>query len=484
MSEVVALYARISKDRAGRRESVEDQEGWGRTYADRTWPSATIRVYSDNALSAARDDVVRQEFERLCADIRAGEITHVWCVEQSRLERRPERWFPLAREFGAAGIDVVHTTRDGLVRMVDVSSELRAVVMGDEVRRLTRRVRDKLGELAAEGRPRGGRTFGYRSGVDEQGRKALVIEPAEADAIRWAADAVLSGWSLTNVAAELGRRGLRGARGGAMTRTTLRSILASATLAGRRVHQGEDVGPGTWEPILTPEIWQQLRSRLGGPRTVDSSNGGDYTVSPAQFGHRPGRKYVITGLAVCGTCGTVLTGTVKRMPSSRTVRYLLCTRARGGRACVGIQMDPTEGFIVDQLFAELDNPEFLAAVTADDHAEQRDELTRALSALDAQRAELAGLWGAGEMTTTEWRTARTGLDRREEALRAKLAAIPTLPVRLDIGDARAAWPVMTLDERRELLRIFIDRVVIHKAAPGTRRFDPGRIAIVWRLVSR
>ena len=40
---------------------------------------------------------------------------------------------------------------------------------------------------------------------------------------------------------------------------------------------------------------------------------------------------------------------------------------------------------------------------------------------------------------------------------------------------------MTLDEKRELLRMFIEKVVINRATPGTRAFDPGRVEIVWKL---
>jgi hypothetical protein len=41
---------------------------------------------------------------------------------------------------------------------------------------------------------------------------------------------------------------------------------------------------------------------------------------------------------------------------------------------------------------------------------------------------------------------------------------------------------MTLDEKRELLRMFIENVVINRATPGTRAFDPGRVDIEWRRI--
>jgi hypothetical protein len=41
---------------------------------------------------------------------------------------------------------------------------------------------------------------------------------------------------------------------------------------------------------------------------------------------------------------------------------------------------------------------------------------------------------------------------------------------------------MTLDEQRELLRMFIERVVISRAKPGARAFNPDRVEIVWRTL--
>jgi hypothetical protein len=145
-------------------------------------------------------------------------------------------------------------------------------------------------------------------------------------------------------------------------------------------------------------------------------------------------------------------------------------------------MEPVERYVVEELFAELDRPEFLAALASDEHAVRRDELTRALLGIDGQRATLAQMWGAGDMTTDEWQAARGGLDARESALRAELAAMPATPAKLaGIDGAREAWPMMTLGERREFLRLFIDRIKIHRARPGNR-FDPNRIEITWRKV--
>ncbi len=47
----------------------------------------------------------------------AGQVTHLWAVEQSRITRRELQWFELAADLDAAGITEVHTDRDGIVRL-------------------------------------------------------------------------------------------------------------------------------------------------------------------------------------------------------------------------------------------------------------------------------------------------------------------------------------------------------------------------------
>ena len=97
-------------------------------------------------------------------------------------------------------------------------------------------------------------------GVDELGRKALHVVPEQADAVRWAADAVLSGWSLTAVADELTERGHRGAQGARLRTSSVRCLLTSPTVAGLRVHQGEILG-GEHDRAHQPEQLLGLRKR-------------------------------------------------------------------------------------------------------------------------------------------------------------------------------------------------------------------------------
>lgn len=475
----MALYCRISRDKTGRVEGVKAQEAWGRDYAVGAWPGLPVELFADNDISAANGDH-RPRYEALREAIARGEVAHLWAVEQTRLERREVEWFRLAAELDVAGITELHTNRDGIVRVRDEVAGIKAVLAAGEVRKLKRRVNDRLAEIAADGRPPGGRTYGYRHGTDETGGKTLLIITELAEAIEDAAEKVLAGWSLARVAADLTARGFTGSAGGKITGYTVRSMLTNPTVAGLRVHQGRVVGRGVWEPILAEDTWHAVRNKLAAPRTVDRVDGGTYPI-----GRRPpastGRRYLLTGgTAVCGVCDHPLIASLKQLKNGKVRPYYLCHPKTGGQGCVGIIAEAFEAHVVDHLLAELDKPAFREALAADEHAARRDEITAGLRAVDNQRNDLAAMWAAGELTADEWRTARRALAEREQQLRADLAAVPPPVAHIDPALIRDGWEAMNLDERREIIGMFVVRVTVAKAKPGTNSFDAGRVDIEWR----
>src|SRR6266545_2497470 len=268
MTGYAAIYARLSPRPDGSYEGVPAQAKWGRAYAAKTWPGVEVKVFTDAGISAANGDH-RPGFEALREAVARGEVAHLWAVEQTRVERREVEWFRLAAELDAAGITELHTNRDGIVRVRDEVAGIKAVLAAGEVRKLKRRVNDRLAEIAAEGRPAGSRVYGYRHGLDEQGRKTLHIVAEEAAVVREAAEKILAGWSLSRIAAELRGRGLHGAhsrkvrdaagevtgtRPSTVTNQTVKSMVSNATVAGWRTHRGKRTR-GVWPAILDEQTW-------------------------------------------------------------------------------------------------------------------------------------------------------------------------------------------------------------------------------------
>lgn len=457
----VALYLRISLDKTGKAEGVDAQERQGRQFAAEHWPGVPIVVYSDNDLSAAKDSVHRPEFERLRNAVRAGHVGHVWAVEQSRITRREIEWFGVAAELDAAGIAELHTRRDGILPVHDIAAAIRAVVSAGETRKLQQRTRDALADRAVRGWPSGGAHYGYRPAIAEGGDKSLAVEPAEAEVIREAAERVLRGNSLASVARDLHERGLLGARGGVMGTENIRKWLTAPTTAGIRWHDGQEFD-GNWPAILDRETWravcETLRTRPRGAR----------------------RRYLLSSILGCAECGSPVTATQRKV-GARKIAYAVCRPRIVTRSCVGMPYQAAEGYVLGELWRELDSEEFRRALAEDGHEIERDRIAEALQTAEGKRKTLARQWGADELTDGEWTDARAALDERERKLRAQLEALAPADVSADdIDTARGSWQWMTLDEQREFVGLFIRRVWLAKSERGRWAAPGDRLTIDWR----
>ena len=316
-----------------------------------------------------------------------------------------------------------------------------------------------MDSLAAQSRPTGGRHVGYRW-VDG----ALVVIPEVAEALRWAAGRVLAGWSCSAIARDFTAKGIPTAKGGKWTHDNVKGALTAPTVAGMRKHRGKVIGRGNWEPILDEATWRQLCARL-----VDAAPG-----------HRPARRYLLSGIARCGKCGHGLLGG-QNHAHGRADPIYLCHLSRGGCGRLAIKAEPVEEYVVAEFLAALDSAEFAAAMAEDDHEARRAELAEELERIEAQHVELATRWANDDLPAAAWDQARAGLDERKARAQQELRDVPAPMVDIDPATIRRGWERMTLDERRTMLDLFVDRVVIAPAKPGARTVDLERVSIEWKV---
>jgi hypothetical protein len=521
--KVFAIYCRISVDKRGRKEGVEKQAKWGRVYAGEHFPGVPVEIFSDNDLSAIDPNVIRPDFERLRVWVSEGRVAGIWVVEQTRFVRRPSEWFLVADELTAAGIDEIHTNRDGIVIVQDEVAGIKAVLGGGEVRRTKKRVADTLKENALQGQPPYSRPAGYRN-VKVRGVRTYEVVEEEWRPRLWAAKAVLDGWSVENAAAELRALGIPGAHrriirdedgdpvmdeetGEEASRPTelsavgLRRWLTSPAIAGLRVHQKEIVGRGNWPPLLCDDPWADdahakalaMRGRLlavlGRPREVTTKSGRTYQVTAdvlAKAG-RARRRYLLTGGKIrCCDCEYAIVAGQKQMgrgDRKRTVPYYWCTTAKGGGGCVGMMADAVERIFRDRLLEHVATDEFAVHFGTDPYSERREAILDELERKGARRAALAAQYAAEEIEEDEWKAAKAVFDEREAAIRAELATIPDPPPQdfdpLVLRDPRV-WEAMTLGERRRVVDLLVEKVVLSKAKPPYNRIDESRLVVVWK----
>ncbi|GAA3300904.1 hypothetical protein GCM10020295_42840 [Streptomyces cinereospinus] len=232
-------------------------------------------------------------------DLQTGVLDGVIAYDLDRLARQPrdlERLIDVFEDrpelvFCTVTNDIDLSTSDGRT-MARVMVAFANKASADTGRRVARKHR----ELADAGKNAGGfPPFGWK---DDR----VTVDPAQAELITQAHDALLAGTRLSTITAEWQKLGIRTSRntGKPITRVALKGILTNPRLAGFRTvkgqkHIGEDGKPvmGVWEPICTPD-------KLDAVVAVLADVNSRYKTNNLSNNH----KYLLSGILRCAECGT------------------------------------------------------------------------------------------------------------------------------------------------------------------------------------
>jgi len=442
-----AVYVRISRD-DGTALGVARQEADCRALVEaRGWTVAD--VYADNDVSAYSGRV-RPRYRAMLDAVKAGGVDAIVAWHPDRLHRRPVELEEFIDVVEASGVTVA-TVRAGEVDLGTASGRMVARVVGamarHESEQKSERLRRKHEELAAGGKVSGGgsRPFGFEP-------DRVTVRPGEAAVIVEAAGRVAAGESLRSVARWLD--GQCPPVGGGEWRTfSLRRMLLSPRVAGLRGHRGDVVADAVWPAIVDRVTWERVRRVLTDP--------GRSTAGPP-------RRYLLTGLLVCGLCGARLVA----RPKADGRQCVVCASGPNFDGCGRIRCltDPLDELVTEAVLRHLETGG-VADVASDAAPVVGDEL----ATLEARLVELAEAWADGDLDRRSWVAARRRIEARVDELRRSLGVGP-----LPVGDVREAWAAADIDRRRALVALVVDRVVVGPAVRGRNVFDPGRVVIDWR----
>jgi hypothetical protein len=103
-----------------------------------------------------------------------------------------------------------------------------------------------------------------------------------------------------------------------------------------------------------------------------------------------------------------------------------------------------------------------------------------LAELAAAQTRLQGLdddfYLRGSLPEGRYRSIRAKLEREIDRLHASADAATKRRIALD-PDPRAFWAAADFQQRRQLVRLVVERVEIMPGRPGIGRFDPTRVRI-------
>ncbi|MGP5639492.1 recombinase family protein [Brachybacterium tyrofermentans] len=460
-----AIYARISRDDRG------DEAGVGRQKLDcqalaQQLGYTVAHIFEDNDTGAsARSRAARPAYADLLERARAGEFAAILAYSNSRLTRRPREFedlLDLVRDHGVQ----IHTVASGSVDLSTADGQLIARVLANvdaaEADRTGERVQRAFLERARQGKSHGAVAYGWERDAD--GNEHII--PEQADVIREAAQRVIAGESMRAITKDLLARQVPTPKGGKWNGTILRQLLLRERNAGKRVHRGEVIGPGSWPSILTDAQQLQLTAILRDPsrRTARGT----------------ALRFMLSGIMLCGVCGETcrsLTGARYTKPDGTEGRR---PTAYGCGSCfktrrIAHKVDELVEAVVLARLRMPDAPALLAGDPEGARAAREDR--------DTLRARLDG--AADEYA--EGRITAAQLSRITAKLTKSIAAADELLTRAGISpelgfmateDPGEAWERATVEQRRELIDLLMTVTLMPTGAGGG--FNPESVKIEWK----
>jgi hypothetical protein len=166
-------------------------------------------------------------------------------------------------------------------------------------------------------------------------------------------------------------------------------------------------------------------------------------------------------------------------------RRYVCARRPGSDSCgkLAIVADELEEFVGEMVLLRLEGPALAVALAAQ-NGEREDVHQRTVDQAAEQLDELAKLYADQKIGATEWMTARAPIEDRLSRAEADLGRSTgtTAISELATGgnDLRARWSSLSMSRQRAILSALIEYVSIGGAVRGRNRFDPDRVAPVWK----
>lgn len=459
------LYLRLSDDPHGDELAIDRQERECRELAARLGYTVD-RVFADNDISATTGKV-RPGFEALLAHVKESPRPVVtWHLDRLlRVSRDLERVIDLGvnvHAVTAGHLDLSTPAGRAVARTITAWSTY-------EGEQKALRMRAKYRQMAESGLPWWPkRPFGF----EKDGK----LRPDEASALHEIYRDVLAGVSLRSCARRLNEAGLITPYGNDWRAETLRPILLNPRNAGLRARNGEIVGKGRWEAIVSENLYQAVCGKLRDPERRDGPEG---SRAP---------KHLLTSIATCGKCGGIIRGTVRQAYGS-TARYL--TYSCRAKHCVSVPLELADD-VVRKAVLSLWPTEAPAVDTVREAA-----LDAEIAAVRTRRKDLAMDYAAGllprEAMVAGVKTADATLKALEEE-RASLTreterALSLVPEALEgfmpqdrkLSLTGPQGPALDIDQQRAIVRRVVDRVLIQPVGRG-RKATPSHVQVIPKAV--
>jgi site-specific DNA recombinase len=514
----IAIYVRVSTQRQAQTQSIEQQiERLRRHIEAQGWQLPEEHVFRDDGYSGA--SLKRPGLDRLRDRAALASFDKVFITDPDRLARNYVHQVLLIEELQQHGCQVEFLDRPMsqdphdqlLLQIRGAVAEYERTLIAERTRRGRQR-QFRAGKMLPWTRP----PYGYRMAADRpRDPSGVYLDPAEATVV-----AAMFAWylegrhTLHGLVDHLHEMGIPSPTGkpywsGASVRGVLRNpVYTGRVYAGRTryrdaqvrrsathtigrphgtatpVPEGEWIEVGAVPTVITREQFDRTQAKLSANRSFSSRNNKVGT-------------YLLRSLVSCGRCG--LAGIARRLPPRSS--YYVCTgksrsaRHRKGTTCNSryIPSQAIDDLVWRDLCELLRHPEVVAEsfrrVAAGcwhpPELQARRERRRQGKASLAQHLErLTEAYLGGVIPLPEYQRRRVEIETRNAALTEQEARLSGEADRLDevlgLADSlesfcervSAGLQDASFDQRRQLVELLIDRVIVTGDAVEIRYIFP------------
>lgn len=357
-----AVYTRKSTDEGLAMEynSLDAQrdaaEAYIRSQLHEGWVLVPER-YDDPAYSGGTMD--RPALQRLMTDIKAGRVQMVVVYKIDRLSRSLMDFATLARMFEEHGASFASVTEQFSTANAIGRLHLNMILSFAQFERelAGERIRDKFSASKKKGMWMGGYPpLGY-----DVANRHLLVNPSEAETVRWIFQRFLELRSYRELARELNAAGhlskllvtQEGKRrgGNPFTPMAVHAILRNPIYLGK-INDHGTLYDGLHEAIISPDVWERVQKSIKASRFK---------------GRTPGKtSSILRGMVHCACCKSSMAHTFTRKKDGRLYRYFTCStmRRRVDRHCPmpTISADELEKTVLTQLQNILRQPRVITQV--------------------------------------------------------------------------------------------------------------------------
>jgi DNA invertase Pin-like site-specific DNA recombinase len=432
--------------------------------------------YEDNNLSAFSRTVKRKDFERLLKDLpKPGVLDGILYYDIDRYTRQPrdlERTIDVYEEAmeknrrlifdGLSGQNFDLTTPDGRF-----SARLFVSIANKSSEDTKRRIKRETKRMAEKGEFHGGTpAFGW----DPKDR--LKLDPVAADMIRRGTKWFIQGDRIPTILDRFAEENLiNPSTGKPFSREHFRRILMRCRNAGILRFQGEpmkdkngDYVMGDWPAIVSVDEWEALMAKI---QSRQKKTKPDITT-----------KYLLSGIARCGRCGSRMHGAPVWQKGVKTDTYAYACQKRKADECgrMNITGPPVDKMVRQLVWAVVERSMSGLEVQKEQAWPRQAELDDVMQ----QLKELQAQWDRREIRASIYVAAKEDLESDRDNLKADRAlhiAQAQSPVQEDV--IRKGWQGLSLERQRDVVRSVLTAVMIHPAKSRGANFDAARVEPVF-----